>query len=118
MPQQAIPTCCEADKFTPTQLFQFLYCLVYSINEAIGGGTASDKYTSSFTHATGNGTVPAGVLGWSVTAVSGTVTVQGQSLPTGATVRGGGYGGRTLTAAIAYTVAGPGVALVTYDVPA
>lgn len=116
MAQQETPTCCEADKFTPTQLFYFLYCLVYSINEAIGGGTGSDEYTSTFVNATGNGSIPAGVLGWSVTAVSGTVTVGGQSLPNGATVRGGGYGGRTSSAAIAYTVSG--VALVAYDTPA
>lgn len=117
MAQQELPSCCDAENFTPTQLFQFLYCLVYSINEAVGGGTGSDEYTSSFTNATGNGSVPAGVLGWSITAVSGTVTVGGQSLPAGGTVSGGGYGGRVTSAAIAYTVSG-GVALVAYDTPA
>lgn len=122
MAAQHIPTCCEAtaDNYTSTQLFTFLYCLVYQINENTGGGTApgaGSNYTSVPITATGNGSIPAGVLGWSVTAVSGTVTVNGQALAVGGSFRGGGYGAGVSNAAIDYTVAG-GSALVSYDLPA
>lgn len=120
MAAQRIPTCCEltAEGYTPPQILVFMYCLLYSINENTGAAPPDQgEYTSTFTNATGNGSVPAGVLGWSITAVSGTVTVQTNALPNGATTRGGGYGGKVSSAAIPYTVTG-GVALVSYDVPA
>lgn len=112
-----IPDCCDAQKLPVDRLFYALYCVLLSIDENTGGGVTTDEYTSTFTNATGNGSVPLGVLGWSITAVSGTVTVQGEALPNGGTTRGGGYGGKVSSAAIPYTVVG-GVALVSYDVPA
>lgn len=77
------------------------------------GGT----FTSSAGLVTSSGNIPAGVLGWSVTAVSGTVTVTGgAAIPVGASVGGGGYSGYVTQAAIAYTIAA-GSAIVAYDLP-
>lgn len=94
-----------------------IFCALSSINTAVGGETTNDQFTSTVQNDTDGGSVPTGVLSWSITALSGTVTVQGQSLPVGATVGGGGYTGKTSSAAIPYTVAG-GAALVSYDQPA
>lgn len=116
MAQPNIPDCCDAEKYTPTQLFYFLFCLVASINEAVGGDTGSSEYTSVFSLATADGTIPVGALGWSISAVSGTVTVQGSALAVGQSVKGGGYGSKTLKTAIPYTITG-GSALVIYDAP-
>lgn len=71
-------------------------------------------YSSVVVNATGNGSIPAGVLGWSASVMSGTVTVAGVSVPIGATVGGGGYAGYVADAAIAYTVSG-GVLVISYD---
>jgi len=80
----------------------------------IAGGSGASNYTSNIVTATSNGNVPSGVYGWSITAISGTVTVGGQSLPVGASVGGGGYGGATSLTQVAYTVSG-GSALISYD---
>ena len=77
------------------------------------GGT----FTSSNGLVTSSGNIPAGVLGFSVTAVSGTVTVGGGgALPIGGTVNGGGYTGYVTQAAIAYVITA-GSAIVSYDLP-
>lgn len=90
--------------------------ILEAILEALGGGITTDQYVSLPVLAVADGTIPVGVLGWSITAVSGTVTVNGSALAIGQTVRGGGYGGRTLKTAIAYTITA-GSALVTTDTP-
>lgn len=71
-------------------------------------------FDTTVLEATGNGSVPAGVLSWSVTAKSGTVTVAGQAMAAGETVGGGGYSGFVMNQAVAYTVSG-GSAKVVYD---
>lgn len=123
MPTGTPPDCSCIGSYPPEQVQLWIYCLLAagnglleSINEAVGGGTDSDQFASTFDNATADGSIPAGVLGWSITAVSGTVTVQGQALPNGASTRGGGYGGKTTSAAVPYTVTG-GAALVSYDTP-
>jgi len=78
-------------------------------------GTAT-QYASTVTNATGDGSIPQGVLGWSVTALSGTVAVEGATLPVGATVGGGGYDSAVSSVTINYTIAA-GSALVVYDTP-
>src|SRR5688572_19194672 len=84
---------------------------------AVGSAPATGgTFTSATTLATGNGSVAAGVLGWSITAISGTVTVNGASIPVGATVSGGGYNGYVLGTAVPYTVTS-GSALVATDTP-
>ena len=89
---------------------------MFALLRANGGDAASDEYTSTQSLATSSGTIPAGVLSWSISAVSGTVTVGGQALAVGAKLGGGGYGGRTLKTAIAYTISA-GSALIAYDTP-
>lgn len=124
MPQGPLPDCLCIGSYNPTIVWQWIYCSLVaanatleSINEAVGGDVGSDQFTSSPQLVTADGTIPAGVLGWSFTAVSGTVTLNGSgTLPLGATLRGGGYGGKTTSAAIAYTITA-GSALVTYDTP-
>lgn len=125
MPIGTPPTCECIGAYPPNEVFQWLYCALLtananleSINEAVGGDTGSDQYTSSPQLVTASGSIPVGVLGWSFTVVSGTVTLNGSgTLPIGVTFRGGGYGGKTLSAAIAYTITS-GSALVSYDTPA
>lgn len=101
----------------PDERWKAIYEALLDVVENTGGASGSGNYTSSYDLAVASGSVPAGVLGWSITAISGTITVQGASLPVGATVNGGGYGGRTSTAAIAYTVTA-GSAMVAYDLSA
>lgn len=124
MPQGPLPSCLCIGSYNPTIVLQWLYCALIaanatleSINEAVGGETGSDQFTSTPALVTASGSIPAGVLGWSFTVVSGTVTLNGSgTLPVGATFRGGGYGGKTMSAALAYTIAA-GSAMVTYDTP-
>lgn len=101
----------------PEERMRAIYEALLDVVENTGGASGSGQYTSVYDFASVSGSVPAGVLGWSITAVSGTVTVQGDSLPIGGTASGGGYGGRTTTAAIAYTITA-GTAMVSYDVSA
>lgn len=117
MPSGPAPSCECIGAFPPVAVLQWIYCLLQQININTGGDTGSNQYTSSPGLTASSGSVPAGVLGWSITAVSGTVTVNGTSLPVGASVAGGGYDGRTLATAIPYTIAA-GSAIVTYDTPA
>lgn len=119
MAQPFIPDCCQASAsgFTSEQLFRALYCLVYSINQNTGGSPTNDQYISFPITATSSGSIPAGVLGWSITAVSGTVAVNGHALAVGGTFSGGGYNGKVSTSAITYTITA-GSALIEYDVPA
>lgn len=125
MPQGPLPACTCIGSYNPTTVLQWLYCALLtanatleSINEAVGGGEAgAGEFTSSPALVTASGSIPAGVLGWSFTSVSGTVTLNGSgTLPLGATFRGGGYGGKTMSAAIPYTITA-GSALVSYDTP-
>lgn len=74
------------------------------------GGT----FTSNVALATSSGNIPVGSFGWSATAISGTITVGGASLPVGASVGGGGYTGYTLGTQVAYTVSS-GSVLIVYD---
>lgn len=124
MPSEPLPSCECIGSHSSTIVWQWIYCALMagnvtleSINEAVGGETGSDQFTSSPQLVTADGTIPAGVLGWSFTAVSGTVTLNGSgTLPLGATLRGGGYGGKTLATEIPYTITA-GSALVSYDTP-
>ena len=113
----ALPTCDCVKTQTPNEVQQSIYCALLSLIAASGGDVGSDEYTSAPALVTSGGSIPAGVLGWSVTAISGTITVNGTALAVGNSVNGGGYGGRTLKTAIAYTVAAASSALVTYDTP-
>lgn len=101
----------------PEERMRAIYEALLDVVENTGGATGSGNYTSTIDVATASGSIPAGVLGWSITAISGTVTVNGESVPNGLRVGGGGYGGRTSTAAITYTVAA-GSAAVAYDTTA
>lgn len=112
----ALTTCDCIGSFPPNEVQWQIFCVLQQILVASGGGTGSDQYTSTVDTATVDGSIPAGVLGWSITNVSGTVTVNGEALAVGGSYRGGGYGGRVSTAAISYTVSGS--ALVAYDTPA
>lgn len=124
MPQGPLPSCLCIGSYNPTLVQQWIYCmllssnaLLESINEAVGGETGSDQFASSPQLVTASGSIPAGVLGWSFTVVSGTVTLNGSpTLPVGGSYRGGGYGGKTLSAAIPYTITA-GSAMVSYDTP-
>lgn len=113
----ALPTCCEIKNYAPNAVQQQIYCALLAILVASGGDVGSDEFTSNPQLVTTSGSIPAGVLGWSITAVSGTVTINGQALSVGQTVRGGGYGGKTLKTAVPYTIAA-GSALISTDVPA
>lgn len=81
-----------------------------------GGGTSSATFTSTIIEGTGPGSVPAGVLGYSITVLDGPVTVEGVSLLTGASVGDGGYPGFRTANAISFDATG-GSALVVYAVP-
>lgn len=59
-------------------------------------------------------TIPAGVLSWSFTCLSGTAVVGSAGLTPGQTVGGGGYGGNTMKAAINWSQSG--TCLITWDV--
>jgi len=112
----ALTSCDCIKEQTPNEVQQSIYCALLTLIEASGGDVGSDQYTSAPALVTASGSIPAGVLGWSITAISGTVTVNGTSLANGNTVRGGGYGGRTLKTAIAYTITA-GSAMVSTDTP-
>lgn len=101
----------------PEERVRAIYEALLDLVENTGGSTGSGNYTPTYVLATGDGSIPAGVLGWSITAISGTVTVQDQGVPVGLKVSDGGYGGRTSTDAIPYTVSG-GSAAVLYSVSA
>jgi len=86
------------------------------IESVIPAGSGA-TFTSSPALVTASGSIPTGVLGWSFTAVSGTVTLNGSGiLPLGASFRGGGYAGYEMDGAIPYTIT-TGSALVSYDTP-
>jgi len=85
------------------------------IDAGSSAGTAT-QYSSTITNATTNGSIPQGVLGWSITALSGTVAVEGATVPVGASVSGGGYDGAVSSVTINYTITA-GSALVAYDTP-
>jgi len=85
--------------------------IIGSVPPSSGG-----RFTSTHLRATGSSTIPAGVLGWSVTAISGTVTVGGVTLDAGASLSGGGYTGYVMSASLAYDATG-GVAQIVYDTP-
>lgn len=85
-----------------------------TISAAVGGTSGTDEYVSVINLETTSGSIPVGALSWSITAVSGTVTVSGDALTTGQSVGGGGYAGKTLKTAISYTITA-GSALVAYD---
>lgn len=85
------------------------------VGGSLGPPTASGSFDTTVLEATSSGSVPAGVLSWSITAKSGTITVGGQAMATGETVGGGGYDGYVMASAMAYTVAGGGSCKVVYD---
>lgn len=75
-------------------------------------------YNSVVSLASVSTSIPVGALSWSVTCVGATVAVQGNQLPIGATVKGGGYARgsiMTLGAAIPVIISGGGSALIEYD---
>jgi len=113
----ALPTCDCVKTQNPNEVQHSIYCALAALVTASGGEVGNDEYTSTPALVTSSGSIPAGVLGWSITAISGTVTVNGTALAVGNSVRGGGYGGRTLKTSIAYTVAAASSALVSYDTP-
>lgn len=117
MPQGPLPSCLCIGSYNQTLVLQWIYCALLAIEANTGGDTADDQFTSSPQLVTASGSIPAGVLGWSLTVVSGTVTINGSgTLPVGATFSGGGYGGKTLSAAIPYTITA-GSILVSTDTP-
>lgn len=91
-----------------------------SVAVAITGGSpgpaTGGEFTTTTTIATGAGTISAGALGFSVTAISGTPTFNGATLPAGATVSGGGYPGYVTEEAISYNASGAQL-LVSFDLP-
>jgi len=113
----ALPTCDCVKNQTPNEVQQSIYCALLAVVAATGGDTGSDEYTSNPSVVTASGSFPVGALGWSITALSGTVTINGTTLPVGSTITGGGYGGRTLKTAIAYTIAAASSAAINYDTP-
>lgn len=113
----ALPTCDCIKEQTPNEVQQSIYCILAAILVASGGDVGSDEYTSNPSVATASGSFPVGALGWSITALTGTVTIGGTTLPAGATITGGGYGGRTLKTAVAYTIAAASSAAINYDTP-
>lgn len=82
----------------------------------VNGGSSGGTFNSTTLNATSSGSIAEGVLSWSITALSGTVTVDGATIPVGASVSGGGYAGYTLNSAINYVITS-GSALVNYDTP-
>lgn len=113
----ALPDCRCIGSYPPEKVQQLIYCALLSLVAASGGDVGSDQFVSNPQLVTSSGSIAAGVLGWSATAVSGTITVNGSALAIGQTVRGGGYGGRTMATAIPYTVTA-GSLLITTDTPA
>lgn len=62
----------------------------------------------------GGAVIPAGALSWSVSAAGSGVTVDGVSVPSGQTIKGGGYQGLKLKTA--KTVLGA-LSFTAYDIP-
>lgn len=98
----------------PEERVLAIYEALLEVVDNTGGSSSSSTYTSNFENASSDGSIPAGVYGWSITVLSGTATINGGAVPVGARVGGGGYGGRKSTAAISYTITG-GNLLVAYD---
>lgn len=72
-------------------------------------------YVSTVTRVTGNGSIATGKLSWSITNIDSTdLQVASQVIPVGGTIGGGGYAGKTLGTAIAYTLSN-GAAVVVFD---
>lgn len=116
MPQGPLPSCLCIGSYNPTIVLQWIYCQLLQIAANTGGGgEAGGEFTSTTLNDAASGSIPAGVLAWSASAISGTITVNGAALPVGASVGGGGYVGRVSSAAIPYTVAGGGSVLISYD---
>lgn len=78
------------------------------------GVTPTGTYTST-TFSTGGvaGQIPAGVLSWSFTCISGTAVCNGGNMGPGYTFKGGGYNGMTMKTLIPWTL--NGVAVITWD---
>lgn len=112
----ALSSCDCIKEQKPEEVQKSIYCALLAILAASGGDIGTDEYISNPSIVTTGGTIPVGALGWSIAALSGTITVNGTTLPVGGSLSGGGYGGRILKTAIAYTVTG-GSAAITYDIP-
>lgn len=85
------------------------------IVDALTGTVATDEYVSTPSSLAGSSfSIVAGALSWSVTVVSGTVTIGGVTWPAGATVKGGGYG-RMVSKATITVDATAGSALLLVD---
>lgn len=95
--------------------------ILKDIRTALTGGSNSAgtaaKYLSTPLNVTASSSVqiPQGVLAWSVTALSGTITVAGKSLAVGQTLRSGGYVGRVSATPIVVNSAAASTALIMYD---
>lgn len=113
----ALTSCDCIKEQKPNEVQQSIYCALLAILAASGGDPGTDEYISHPAIVTASGSIPIGTLGWSITALTGVITVGGTTLPIGGTLTGGGYGGRILKTAIAYTVTG-GSAAINYDTPA
>lgn len=79
-----------------------------------GGGATPGTFVSNPQIVTASGSIPAGVKSWSFGVISGTVTLNGATIPIGAVVSGGGYAGFTMGSPLAYTITG-GSVLLSYD---
>lgn len=94
------------------------------VGSMVGGGLAGTAGTYTPVVLTPGAsvvtTIPAGVLSWAVTVVTGTATtninLQSKTLATGQTVRSGGYLGKVSSVPIVITTATSSSALVVYDI--
>lgn len=118
MPQ--LPSCCDAFSWKSEELQAAIYCILTQINAAVGGDPSADQYVSHPTRITGDDiTIPTGARSWSMTVISGIVTIQpsGQpqyTVPVGGSLSGGGYGAAGLQGSILISAAA-GDTLVQYD---
>jgi hypothetical protein len=89
--------------------------LKVSVREG-GSSPAALQYQSNVQIVTADGSIPTGVLSWSVTNIDSTdFEIEGAALPANASVSGGGYGpSATSASALAYTLSN-GSALVVFD---
>lgn len=81
-----------------------------------GSGALLTNYSSTvFTTGGVAGQIPAGVLSWSFTCLTGTSVVGGATVSPGQTVRGGAYGLLTSKTILNWTLSG--TALIAWDLP-
>lgn len=88
--------------------------LMRALGYASGVVPTGNYQTTTFTTGGVASNIPAGVLSWSFTCLTGTSTVGSATVAAGQTTGGGGYGGLTLKTAIPWTMSG--TAMITWDV--